>query len=139
MACFVVPAAEAVVVTAAALMLRKYEMDKAKAQLTAGKDAVGETQAKTGFARKLFWLVGLLWGGVGLLAFEHVWHGEVQPFFPFLTAATEGPAAVSEMLHEMATVGTSMAILVTVVWLVMVGVSYAIERRPAAQKAEISV
>ena len=77
----------------------------------------------------------MLWGGVALLAFEHLWHGEITPFFPFLTAATEGAAAVSEMLHEMATVGVGMAILVTVVWAVMVAVSYAIEKRPVPQNA----
>ena len=62
----------------------------------------------------------MLWGGSALLAFEHVWHGEVVPFFPFLTAVENGEAA--EMLHEMATAGVSMALLVTAVWGIMVGV-----------------
>ena len=60
--------------------------------------------------------------------FEHIWHGEVVPFFPFLTAASNAEDA-SEMLHEMATVGVSMAVLVTVVWIGMVIVSSIIERR----------
>ena len=71
-----------------------------------------------------------------LLAFEHLWHGEVVPFFPFLTAATEGAEAVSEMLGEMASIGVLMAVLVTAVWGVMVAVSAVIERRPAEKKAE---
>ena len=135
MACFVVPGTEAVVVTAAALLLRRYEQKKMEVRLGAGS-APAEPQKKTGFARKLFWLADLLWGGVILLAFEHLWHGEVVPFFPFLTAATEGPEAVAEMLGEMASVGVTMAVLVTAVWVGMVLLSAAIERRPEAEKAE---
>ena len=134
MACFVVPGTEAVVVTAAALLLRKYEQNKAQFRVTSGDTA--EAPAKSGFSRKLFWLADLLWGGVILLAFEHLWHGEVVPFFPFLTAATEGAAAVSEMLSEMASVGVTMAVIVTAVWAAMVAVTAAIEKRPAPQKAE---
>ena len=61
------------------------------------------------------WLSYLLWGGALLLAFEHVWHGEVVPWFPFLTAASN-PADAAEMLHEMSTIGVSMAVIVTAVW-----------------------
>ena len=137
MACFVVPGTEAIVITAAALLLRRYEMNKTKVRVIEGADHTeGEDRPKTGFSRKLFWLAGLLWGGVALLAFEHLWHGEVSLVFPFLTAATEGAGAVANMLHEMATVGVTMAILVTVVWAVMVAVSYAIEKRPMEKKAE---
>lgn len=138
MACFVVPGTEAIVVTAAAVLLKKYEQNKAQVKLSSG-NASTKAPVKTGFARKLFWLADLLWGGVVLLAFEHLWHGEVVPFFPFLTAATEGPEAVSEMLGEMASVGVLMAVLVTVIWVAMVLVSAAIEKRPAPQKAEASV
>ena len=138
MACFLVPGTEAIVVTAAALLLKRYEQKKVQVKLTSGTETAKEP-AKSGFARKLFWLADLLWGGVILLAFEHLWHGEVVPFFPFLTAATEGPEAVSEMLGEMASVGVLMAVLVTVVWIVMVAVTSAIEKRPAPQKAEVKV
>ena len=134
MACFVVPGTEAIVVTAAAVLLKKYEQNKVKAQLSAGNHT--ETTGKSGFARKLFWLADLLWGGVILLAFEHLWHGEVVPFFPFLTAATEGSAAVSEMLSEMASVGVLMAVLVTLIWGAMVAVSAVIEKRGNTQRAE---
>jgi hypothetical protein len=74
----------------------------------------------------------MLWGGSGLLAFEHLWHGEITPFFPFLTAAND-PADTAEMLHEMATSGTSMAALVTLVWL---GVVFVTNRVSATQKDE---
>ena len=135
MACFVVPGTEAIVVTAAALLLKRYEQKKTEVKIGAGS-APAEPQKKTGFARKLFWLADLLWGGVILLAFEHLWHGEVVPFFPFLTAASEGPQAVAEMLGEMASVGVTMAVLVTAVWVGMVLISAAIEKRPEAKKAE---
>ena len=135
MACFVVPGTEAIVVTAAALLLKRYEQKKTEVKIGAGS-APAEPQKKTGFARKLFWLADLLWGGVILLAFEHLWHGEVVPFFPFLTAASEGPEAVAEMLGEMASVGVTMAVLVTAVWVGMVLISAAIEKRPEAKKAE---
>jgi hypothetical protein len=71
----------------------------------------------------------MLWGGSALLAFEHVWHGEVVPFFPFLTAVKDGEAA--GMLHEMATAGVGMALLVTAVWGLMVAVSSFMEKHAA--------
>ena len=138
MACFIVPGTEAIVVTAAAFLLKKYEREKAQVKIAANENQK-QAPVKTGFARKLFWLADLLWGGVILLAFEHLWHGEVVPFFPFLTAATQGSSAVSEMLGEMASVGVLMAVLVTLVWVAMVAVSAAIEKRPAVQKAEVGV
>ena len=70
----------------------------------------------------------MLWGGSALLAFEHVWHGEIVPWFPFLTAAGDAEEA-SIMLHEMATVGVSMAILITAVWGVMLLVTKMAENK----------
>jgi hypothetical protein len=67
--------------------------------------------------RKLEWLHKALWGGVFLLVIEHVWHGEITFWPPFLTAM-ESPAETEVMLHEMATVGVSMALFITGVWLV---------------------
>lgn len=107
MACFIVPATEAVVTTVIQKVVNKNE-DK--------KDSKG-SETKLRFSEKLKWLNGMLWGGSGLLAFEHLWHGEITPFFPFLTAAND-PADTAEMLHEMATSGSAMAVLVTAVWAV---------------------
>lgn len=135
MACFLVPGTEAIIVTTAAVLLKKYEQNKTQVKINTGS-APAQTQVKTGFARKLFWLADLLWGGVILLAFEHLWHGEVVPFFPFLTAASEGPEAVAEMLGEMASVGVTMAVLVTLIWVGMVAVSAALEKRPLETEAE---
>ena len=61
-------------------------------------------------------------------AFEHVWHGEVAPWFPFLTAAGN-PAEAAEMLNEMATAGISMTVLVTAVWGVMLAASNMMEKK----------
>ena len=69
----------------------------------------------------------MLWGGSALLAFEHVWHGEVVPFFPFLTAVRTGETA--GMLAEMGSAGVMMAVTVTAVWGGMVAVSAMIEKR----------
>ena len=105
MACFLVPAAEAVVVTAA--------------KKTAGSKPAEKTH-KISFVRKLKWLTNMLWGGSVLLCFEHIWHGEIVPWFPFLTAA-ENPADTAEMLHEMSTIGVTMAVIITAVWCGMLG------------------
>ena len=129
MACFLVSAAEAAITTVAVKIIEKKERknDPEKARETTESAPVSFP-----FSRKLKWLRNMLWGGSALLAFEHVWHGEVVPWFPFLTAASD-PADAAEMLHEMATVGVAMALTVTAAWLVMVGVSALIERR--AKKA----
>jgi hypothetical protein len=72
---------------------------------------------------KLSILNTLLWGGVILLALEHVWHGEVVPWPPFLTAMSN-PADIPIMLHEMATVGTAMSIVTVITWGAIVTISY---------------
>ena len=135
MACFVVPAVEAIVVTVINKVAEKKE--KAPEEVEIRLDGANEKAVKSPFSRKLKWLSNLLWGGSVLLAFEHVWHGEVVPWFPFLTAMSD-PADKAEMFHEMATVGVCMAALVTLVWLGMLGVSAIAEKRAlkaAAAKA----
>ena len=130
MACFIVPATEAIVTTIVAKVVKSKE--EKNGQLETGLSGkTTESASRIPFSRKLKWLNTLLWGGSALLAFEHLWHGEVVPWFPFLTAVSD-PANAAEMLHEMATVGVSMAILVTCIWLGMLGVSALIEKR--AQK-----
>lgn len=125
MACFLVPAAEAIVITVVKQVAKKKESAN---PATVSGAALSENSSKIPFTRKLNWLTNLLWGGSALLAFEHLWHGEVTPWFPFLTAAGN-PADASVMLHEMATVGVSMAVLVTVVWVGMLLVTSAMTRK----------
>ena len=98
-------------------------------------DGSVETATRVPFSTKLGWLNKLLWGGSALLAFEHVWHGEVVPFFPFLTAVGDGET--SEMLAEMGSAGIMMAALVTVVWFGMLAVSAMVERRALANTKHV--
>ncbi len=116
MACFSAPLAQAPVVAAAK---------------SACKDKVGPSPNPV--VARLGWLQAMLFGGSLLLAVEHVWHGEITWRFPFLTAVRDGNTA--DMVHEILTVGVSMAVLITVVWVGMVLVSAAIERRRAPQEA----
>lgn len=110
MACFIVPAVEAVVTGIVTGGIKRKE------ELT-HKDT-----ALIPLSEKMGWLNKMLWGGSALLAFEHLWHGEITPWFPFLTNAAN-PVDAAEMLKEMATSGVGMAVLVTAVWAVMAVVS----------------
>jgi len=111
MACFTVPLATAVVASAA-------------------KTALPAAAKTNPFVAKLGWLGKMMFGGSFLLAIEHVYHGEIIFTPPFLTAVKNGET--SDMLHEMATRGVAMAVLLLVVWVAMVGVSTWLERSKAA-------
>lgn len=116
MACFTATIVEAVVSTAVTAVVRHSEKKN------------GTENAAVKFSDKLSWLNRMLWGGSALLAFEHVWHGEVTPWFPFLTAA-ETPESTAVMLNEIATVGVGMCALVTAVWVGMVAITSALEKK----------
>ena len=123
MACFLVPTTEAIVTT----VLKK----------TADKSAdKKKIEIKNPFIKRLNWLNNMLWGGSALLAFEHVWHGEVTLWFPFLTNAAT-PASTAEMLREMATSGVGMALLVTAVWAGIVAVTNSIVKRPISEELRV--
>ena len=128
MACFLVSAAEAVVVT----VVEKVEEKKELKAVESGQDI--KTKSAIPMSRKLKWLTYMLWGGVIMLLFEHVWHGEIVPWFPFLTAM-EDAASMHEMLYEMATVGVGMAALITIVWVVVCRVAEAIVKRPETEES----
>ena len=117
MACFLVPAAEAVATTVAAKVMKKNAKDN---------------EEKLSFATKLEGLNKLLWGGSLLLCYEHVWSGEITPFFPFLTAMND-PAETAVMFEEMAVYGGTMAVFMTAVWAVGCLVVDKITARPVAQ------
>ena len=135
MACFLVPTAEAIVTTVIAKAAKDEKKDYTDVSVETGTE-VHEKPAKMSFVRKLRWLSNMLWGGAVLLCFEHLWHGEVVPFPPFLTAASD-PADTAVMLHEMSTVGVCMAVLITAVWVGMVIVSNVIENR-AEKEASVA-
>jgi len=134
MGCFIVPGAEAIVTTIATHVVKKAEAKKVPERYTVcnHEGKIVEVE-KISFSKKLGWLNKMLAGGSGLLMFEHIWHGEVVPFFPFLTAASD-PAEFSAMLAEMSTAGMTMAVLVTCVWGCMVAGSSIIEKRAIKSK-----
>lgn len=125
MACLIVPAAEAVITTIITKAVKSKE--KEETVKVSFSDGVVEEATKIKFSTKLGWLNKLLWGGSALLAYEHIWHGEIIPSFPFLTAVKTGETAA--MLSEMSVSGTAMAFLVTAIWCGMLAVSAIIEKK----------
>lgn len=113
MCCFLVPATVAAATNVAAKAIKKNEKN---------------SYEMTPFSTKLGWLSKLTWGGSALLAFEHIWHGELAPFFPYITAISD-PKATSEMLSEMAVSGSAMTALLLGVWAIMLIVTYNIEKK----------
>ncbi|MGN0098845.1 MAG: hypothetical protein ACI38Y_05940 [Candidatus Methanomethylophilaceae archaeon] len=65
------------------------------------------------------WLNIMIWGSVIALLVEHIWHGEIVPWFPFLTAMND-PADTAEMLVEMAQIGIPMLLAIVAAWAIMV-------------------
>ncbi|PKM40992.1 MAG: hypothetical protein CVV04_00585 [Firmicutes bacterium HGW-Firmicutes-9] len=128
MACFLVSAAEAAIVTVTTQIVLAHENKLLPKYRREAEETSEQHAAKIPFSHKLRWLSNLLWGGSLQLAFEHVWHGEIVPWTPFLTAAAT-PAEATIMLHEMSTVGVGMALLVTAVWGAMVLVSSSLEKK----------
>ena len=126
MACFIIPASEAIITTIVHKVIAQKESHAEKSDIAPNTIP---------WSKKIRWLSNMLWGGSFLLAFEHIWHGEVVPWYPFLTAMSS-PDSTAEMLHEMSTVGVAMALLVTVVWGIMLAVAHAIEKRPAVEQKE---
>lgn len=68
--------------------------------------------------------MNLLWGGIFLLAIEHIWHGELVPWYPFLTAM-QNPQDAEAMWMEILTIGGSIDLLIPAIWF---GVCYFIDK-----------
>ena len=129
MACFLVSTAEAIVVTVAAKVARTKEMSAESLKLERNAAIETKQEKKLPWSKKLMILAYMLWGGAFLLCYEHVWHGEVVPWPPFLTAMSD-PADTAEMLSEMGSIGVTMAVIVTVTWAIMMFVADKIMERP---------
>lgn len=127
MGCFVAPVAEAIVTTVVMKVAQKKEKEAKE------KGIIEANPNKISWSKKLSWLNKMLWGGSFLLAFEHIWHGEIVPWPPFFTAM-QNPADIPPMLHEIATIGVGMMVLVTMIWVIMVVI--ADRKAIKAQKAE---
>jgi len=97
MACFLVPTAAAIVTTAIGKKVpERYHMN---------------------------WLNSMLWGGVVMLAVEHLSHREIVPYPPFLTAG------LSEVFPEMMRVGIPMTLIIFLIWGIMVVVATKVSKR----------
>lgn len=120
MACFIVPAAEAIVTTTVTKVMEKQVEKKEKLHVESGK--LGK------ITEKMHWLNLMLGGGSFVLALEHIWHGELSFTFPFLTRLSADGGATM-VLHEMATTGVMMAVVVTLVWLVLATITSLRETR----------
>ena len=96
MACFLFLLAESAVTTVVTKVMENQEKKSDQEQSNLQAESI-ET-GKEHFSSKLKRLNYMLLGGSGLLAFEHLWHGEIAPFFPFLTTAGN-PADTTELLH----------------------------------------
>lgn len=125
MACFLVPLTEAVLTSAVKGIYGK----------VVTKSTISEAEKNLkieSFNSKVSILQKMLYGGSFLLAIEHIYHGEVVFYPPFLTAMND-PADTVEMLNEMSTVGVSMAVLVTAVWGIGLFVSHLLRKSKKAQ------
>lgn len=121
MACFTSPLAEAIVISIVkSIVYKKHKTDELV--------KTSQNNDSGSITTKLGWLEKMLYGGSFLLAVEHIYHGEIVFYPPFLTAM-RSPEEISVMLHEIATVGVGMAVLVTAVWGIAVGLSAFMHKR----------
>ena len=125
MACFLVSAAAGIGVTAAKYVVKHFEK-KNELKVTEPKENKFGSEIK--WSKKLAYLELTLFTGSFVLAGEHMIHGEVVPFPPFLTNASN-PGDAAEMLYEMGTTGVLMLGLLVVGWAVGVFVADLIKYR----------
>ena len=127
MACFTVTAAAAIGVGVARHIVKHNERKGGAARV----DPIKLDDWKT--SKKLGILELALFGGSFILAGEHLIHGEVSFKFPWLTAVSEGPEAVKEMLTEMGTVGVAMLLSIVGAWAVGLVIRHFILKRRASK------
>lgn len=112
MACFLVSATVGIGVSVARHIVKHHEK---KLELEGKTQLPEKFGSDIKWSQKLAYLELTLFSGSFLLAIEHILHGEVVPFPPFLTAASN-PADLAEMLTEMGTVGVAMLAILLVAW-----------------------
>ena len=127
MACFTVTAAAAIGVGVARHIVKHNEKKVDPTRV----DPIKLDDWKT--SKKLGILELALFGGSFILAGEHLIHGEVSFKFPWLTAVSEGPEAVKEMLTEMGTVGVAMLLSIVGAWAVGLVIRHFILKRRASK------
>ena len=112
MACFLVSATVGIGVSVARHIVKHHEK---KLELEGKTQLPEKFGSDIKWSQKLAYLELTLFSGSFLLAIEHILHGEVVPFPPFLTAASN-PADLAEMLTEMGSVGVAMLAILLVAW-----------------------
>ena len=112
MACFLVSATVGIGVAVARHIVKNHEN---KLELEGKTQLPEKFGSDVKWSQKLAYLELTLFSGSFLLAIEHILHGEVVPFPPFLTAASN-PADAAEMLTEMGTIGVAMLAILLVAW-----------------------
>ena len=112
MACFLVSATVGIGASVARHIVKHHEK---KLELEGKTQLPEKFGSDIKWSQKLAYLELTLFSGSFLLAIEHLLHGEVVPFPPFLTAASN-PADLAEMLTEMGTVGVAMLAILLVAW-----------------------
>jgi hypothetical protein len=126
MACFVAPAAVAIVTTVVRKVVEKRE------GTSPVRPADGRSVAVAGkWTQRLGWLNLMLWGGTLMLVLDHLISGELVPWPPFLTAI-DTPGQVGPMLREILITGGAMTAAVIAAWAIMVVV---VEARAKARFA----
>ena len=112
MACFLVSATVGIGVAVARHIVKNREN---KLELEGKTQLPEKFGSDVKWSQKLAYLELTLFSGSFVLAIEHILHGEVVPFPPFLTAANN-PADTAEMLTEMGSVGVAMLAILLVAW-----------------------
>lgn len=115
MACFLVSAAAGVGVAAAKYIVKHHEKKNSLRVSEESKEYKFGSEVK--WSKRLAYLELVLFTGSFILAGEHMIHGEVVPFPPFLTAMSS-QADTTEMLREMGTTGVLMLGLLVAAWAV---------------------
>lgn len=108
MACFLVPLAEACVVSTAKFVYSKIAAKK----VVSDSEKVLKVEA---LCKKVSTLEKMLWGGSVMLVIDHIMSGELVFYPPFLTAM-RCPEDIPHMLEEIRTTGVAMAVAVTALW-----------------------
>ena len=114
MACFKVSAVAAVGVAVARHIVKHNE----KKLALEGKEVAPEKfGSDVKWSKKLAYLELTLGTGSLVLAGEHIFHGEVTPFPPFITAMAD-PADTAVMWQEIGTVGVAMLGILVAAWVI---------------------
>ena len=112
MACFLVSATVGIGTAVARHIVKRHEN---KLELEGKAQLPEKFGSDVKWSKKLGYLELTLFSGSFVLALEHILHGEVVPFPPFLTAASS-PAETAEMFKEMGTVGVAMLGILVAAW-----------------------